>query len=181
MLEEWDCPWIVKGFGLELPKDTNYSAIRASGFREKGSIESSNAHLSAHQKVMAILSATLAPDFIHTKGNAGGVVKSSDLLVDGDFHAKLSDFGTDRAANWATVRTVPITMANACPCVQEGEAPTERASPHKTQIVETIGTAMSSEPPSRHLLTRVAVDVRSDGEARVRPYMGPEKSDQGDR
>jgi serine/threonine protein kinase len=125
MMTEWDSPWIVKGRGLYLPEDRESGAIMAMELMEKGSIERCVTELTPHQKVMALLSSTLAVDFIHGQKIVHGEIKPSNVLLDSKYHAKLSDFGAARAADGSTLTTIPVTMAYAALEVLDNESPTE--------------------------------------------------------
>jgi serine/threonine protein kinase len=79
-------------------------AVVALELMSKGSVEGCIREMNANQKVMAILSLTLGLGFIHGQGAVHGALKPSNLLLDGNYHAKLSDFGLDaRAPDQITV------------------------------------------------------------------------------
>jgi serine/threonine protein kinase len=66
--------------------------VLALEFMPRGSIDGCIADMTIHQKVMAILSTVLGLAFLHSQGVVYGRVTPSNLLLDAEFHAKLSDF-----------------------------------------------------------------------------------------
>jgi serine/threonine-protein kinase len=106
MMMEWKSPWIVKGLGFLLPKGAISNAVLAMELMKKGPVENRIAELSPHQIVMAIISATLALDFMHSREVVHGDVKPSNLLLDGNYHAKLSDFGASRNPDGNTMTSL---------------------------------------------------------------------------
>jgi serine/threonine protein kinase len=127
IMKECDSAWVVKSLGLKLPADPDDHAIIVMEFMSSGSIEKCVNALTAHQKVMAILSAILGLAATHAKGVIHGDIKPSNLLVDGDFHAKLSDFGAALAPDGTTTVSIPISTAYAGPEVLDGAKPTVSA------------------------------------------------------
>jgi serine/threonine-protein kinase len=117
----WKSPFVVKGLGLKLPKDPNSGALFAMEFMSKGSLESCVTLLTPKQKVLAMVRATLALDFVHLKKVLHGDVKPSNLLIDENGRAKLSDLGRARAADGSTM--TQVTMAYAPGELLDGESP----------------------------------------------------------
>jgi serine/threonine protein kinase len=113
MMKEWDHPCIVKGIGMKLPEDAESNAVLAMEFMEKGSIDGCIGSLSPVQKVLAIVHATLAVEFVHSRKMIHGDIKPSNLLMDGEFNAKLSDFSASRAADGSMTTNVGHTMTSA--------------------------------------------------------------------
>jgi serine/threonine protein kinase len=124
MMKEWKHPCIVKGFGMKLPETAQANAVLAMEFMEKGSIDRCIGSVSPEQRVLAILRATLAVDFMHSNGVIHGDIKPTNLLMDGEFNAKLSDFGSSRAADGSMTTNVANTAAYAPAEVLQGGSPT---------------------------------------------------------
>jgi serine/threonine protein kinase len=106
---------------------------------------------------MAILSATFALDFTHSKKVIHGDVKPSNLLLDGQFHARLPDFGAPRDGDGTTLTQVPVSTAYAAPEALEGEELTWKSDIHSLgQLVCFVITQKHTFEPKTPLgrLTR---------------------------
>jgi serine/threonine protein kinase len=169
MICSWDSPWIVKGYGLRVPEHLESNAILAMEFMSKGAIEKVVGELTSHQKVMVIISATLGLDFMHSRGVIHGDIKPSNLLLDANFHAKLSDLGCARSADGSTVTRIPVTLAYAPQELQEGKSPTERSDIYSLGLlalfVITGKHPFDPEMPTRRLMRAIdaGVDVNLPG------------------
>jgi serine/threonine protein kinase len=185
MMIDWENPWVVKGIALLMPRDAISNAVLAMELMEKGSIERCLKDLTAEQKVLAIVSCVMGLDFMHSKGVIHGDVKPSNLLLDANFHAKLSDFGCSRTADGSTMTQVPVTIAYAPVELQDGKPPTVKSDlyslgllmyfvltgehpfdptwPNRVSLVEGSGGGIEGRAPRSEAGARAADEVAGGG------------------
>jgi serine/threonine protein kinase len=175
MLKEWSHPCVVKGFGMKPPEDQQSNAILAMEFMEKGSIDRCIGCLSPEQKVLAILRAVLALEFVHSKGVIHGDIKPSNLLIDGECNAKLSDFGASRTADGSMTTNVGNTAAYAPAEVLQGGRPTVKSDVYSLGLlmyfVITGRHAFDPELPPMRLMDAVKAGAKVELPRSVKPEL----------
>lgn len=97
--------------------------MHADGARSRRDVE-----LTYERKLRMLLDSAMGMDYLHKKDIIHRDFKSLNLLVDGNFHVKVADFGLARVVNRGKMMTVEIGTPHwTAPEVLSKEAYTEKA------------------------------------------------------